>query len=172
MKTPFSFGKSGIEVSLPDGYECQVVRSHTAAAVGDASAAVATALDRPIGCEPLAKLAVGKRTAAISVCDITRPAPNSITLPPLLARLHAAGIPIEGITILIATGLHRGATKEEIKPLSGRRSQKRIALSITMRATLPGIVRWGQQVAEPRFISMSGSWLPICTSRWVLLSST
>jgi nickel-dependent lactate racemase len=64
-------------------------------------------------------LAQGKRTAAISVCDITRPAPNSRTLPPLLSRLHAAGIPVEGITILIATGLHRPATAEEIQTIVG-----------------------------------------------------
>jgi nickel-dependent lactate racemase len=119
MKTQFSFGKSGIEVSVPDGLACQVVRSHTAAAVDNVEAALAAALDFPIGCEPLVKLAAGKRSAAISVCDITRPAPNAVTLPPLVARLHAAGIPPEAITILIATGLHRGATREEIEIIVG-----------------------------------------------------
>lgn len=119
MKAKFSFGKSGIEVSVPDGYDCRVLLSHAAAALRDVDAALAEALDRPIGCEPLAALAAAKRTAAISVCDITRPAPNAVTLPPLLARLHAAGIPIEGVTILVATGLHRGATKEEIGIIVG-----------------------------------------------------
>lgn len=119
MKTQFAFGKNGIDVSVPDGYECQVVRSHSASALGDVDAALAAALDHPIGCKPLVKLAAGKRTAAISVCDITRPAPNSVTLPPLLDRLHQAGIPVEGITILIATGLHRGATREEIEIIVG-----------------------------------------------------
>ena len=119
MKTQFSFGKSGIEVSIPDGLDCQVVRSHTASALGNVESALAAALDRPIGCEPLVKLAAGKRSAAISVCDITRPAPNALTLPPLLARLHVAGIPAQAITILIATGLHRGATKEEIETIVG-----------------------------------------------------
>jgi nickel-dependent lactate racemase len=119
MKTKFSFGKSGIEVSVPDGYDCQVIRSHTAAALDDVEAALAGALDRPIGCKPLAELAAGKRTAAISICDITRPAPNAVTLPPLLARLHAAGISVDGVTILIATGLHRGATREEIEIIVG-----------------------------------------------------
>jgi nickel-dependent lactate racemase len=119
MKTQFAFGKNGIEVSVPDGYACRVLRSHTAAALGDVDSALATALDHPIGCEPLAALATGKRTAAISVCDITRPAPNSVTLPPLLARLHAAGIPLEGVTILIATGLHRAATLVEIETIVG-----------------------------------------------------
>ena len=119
MKTQFSFGKNGIEVSVPNGYGCRVLHSRTAVALHDVDAGLAGALDRPIGCEPLAALAAGKRTAAISICDITRPAPNSVTLPPLLARLHAAGIPVEGVTILIATGLHRGATKEEIEIIVG-----------------------------------------------------
>ncbi len=107
--------KDGIEVSVPDGFDCQVVRSRAARALDDAAGALDAALDSPIGCEPLAKLAAGKRTAAISVCDITRPAPNRVTLPPLLKRLHAAGIPVEGVTILIATGLHRAATEEELE---------------------------------------------------------
>ena len=119
MKTHFSFGKRGIEVSVPDGYECQVLRSRTAPALRDTEAALADALDRPLGCEPLGNLAKGKRTAAISICDITRPAPNSVTLPPVLARLHAAGIPVDGVTILIATGLHRAATPEEIEIITG-----------------------------------------------------
>jgi len=119
MKTHFSFGKNGIEVSVPDGFACQVVRSRSAAALSDVTAALDTALDKPIGCAPLAVLAAGKRSAAISVCDITRPAPNATTLPPVLARLHAAGIPVEGVTILIATGLHRAATREELDIILG-----------------------------------------------------
>jgi nickel-dependent lactate racemase len=119
MKTQFAFGKNGIEVSVPDGYACRVLRSHTASAIGDVDSALASVLDHSIGCEPLAVLAAGKQTAAISVCDITRPAPNSVTLPPLLARLHAAGIPVEGVTILIATGLHRVATDAEVKTIVG-----------------------------------------------------
>jgi nickel-dependent lactate racemase len=119
MKTKFAFGKTGIEVSIPDCYRTQVLHSQIAAAISDVDSALATALDHPIGCEPFATLAAGKRTAAISVCDITRPAPNPVTLPPLLARLHAVGIPVEGVTILIATGLHRVATDAEVKSIVG-----------------------------------------------------
>lgn len=119
MKTRFAFGKNGIEVSVPEGFDFQVVMSRTAKALTDSAAELEAALDAPIGCEPLVKLAAGKRTAAISVCDITRPAPNSVTLPPLLKRLHQAGIGKDGITILIATGLHRGATTEELDVILG-----------------------------------------------------
>ena len=119
MQAEFAFGKTGLTVSLPDGRDYTLVASRSADPVPDVEAALANALDHPIGSIPLAMLAAGKRTAAISVCDITRPAPNRLTLPPLLARLHAAGIPRDGITILIATGLHRGATDEEIQIILG-----------------------------------------------------
>src|SRR5580700_1505811 len=114
MKSLFFFGKSVIEVEVPAEFRCQELRSRKAVAVADETEAVSAALDHPIASQSLVDLARGKKTAAISVCDITRPAPNRITLPPLLARLHDAGIPREGVTILIATGLHRAATKEEL----------------------------------------------------------
>jgi len=119
MKIHFAFGKNGIDVEVPEGFDCQVVRSRAARALNDVAGALEAALDHPIQSESLEKLAAGKRTAAISVCDITRPAPNRITLPPLLKRLHAAGIPKEGVTILIATGLHRAATTEELNIILG-----------------------------------------------------
>jgi len=119
MQAAFAFGKTGLTVSVPDGPRYSVVEGRTAVALKDAAAAIGAALDHPIGTKPLVELAAGKRTAAISVCDITRPAPNKQTLPPLLERLHAAGIPEDGITILIATGLHRGATDSEIEAIVG-----------------------------------------------------
>ena len=119
MKSLFLFGKGLTEVSVPDRFECYEVRSRKAVAVPDETAAVEWALDHPIACNPLVELARGKKTAAISVCDITRPAPNRITLPPLLARLHTAGIPKDNIIILIATGLHRAATEEEVDIIVG-----------------------------------------------------
>lgn len=119
MQAHFAFGKHGLDVTLPDGPDYLLVESRSAPPIQGIDAVLAHALDHPIASAPLAELARGKRTAAINVCDITRPAPNSITLPPLLARLHAAGIPLEGVTILIATGLHRAATDAEIRTILG-----------------------------------------------------
>ena len=119
MKTLFAFGKHGTEVSVSGDFNCQLVLSREASALSDVAGALDAALDKPIGCDALKKLAAGKRTAAISVCDITRPAPNRVTLPPLLKRLHEAGIPKDRVTILIATGLHRAATREELDVILG-----------------------------------------------------
>jgi len=115
----FAFGKQGIRFLLPEGPRYEVVEGRTAAPLEDVQAALASALDHPIEGPSLTALAMGKKTAAISVCDITRPAPNWLTLPPLLRRLHDAGIPVQGVTILIATGLHRGATEEELRSILG-----------------------------------------------------
>jgi nickel-dependent lactate racemase len=95
------------------------LEARSAKPLADWEGALEEALDRPIGTAPLGDMARGKQSAAISVCDITRPAPNRRTLPPVLRRLETAGIPRERITILIATGLHRPATEEEIREICG-----------------------------------------------------
>jgi len=118
MQTKLAFGKTGLTLNLPDGPHYEVMHVRSESPIPHA-AALAAALDAPIGSLPLEDLARGKRTAAISVCDITRPAPNSITLPPVLARLHRAGLRTEDITICIATGLHREATPEELDAILG-----------------------------------------------------
>lgn len=115
----FAFGKRGIRIFLPEGFDYETVESRTAPALPDPGRALNFAVDHPVAGPSLSTLAQGKRTAAIAVCDITRPAPNSQTLPPVLRRLHDSGIPVEGVTILIATGLHREATPDEIKTIVG-----------------------------------------------------
>jgi len=119
MKTWVAFGKSGLTLELPEGFHCQVLEARSAVPLTDPETAIERALDSPLAGPPLGQLANGKTSAAISVCDITRPAPNREVLPPLLARLEAAGIAREHITILIATGLHRPATETEIREICG-----------------------------------------------------
>jgi nickel-dependent lactate racemase len=121
MKTWVAFGKSGLALELPEGFRYQVLEARSAVPLPDSGAAIERALDSPLAGPPLVQLAKGKTSAAISVCDITRPAPNRAVLPPLLARLAAAGIARERITILIATGLHRPATETEIREICGER---------------------------------------------------
>jgi nickel-dependent lactate racemase len=125
MKVNFAFGRTGLPLELPEGFDYRVLEARSAVPLDDAAAAIKRALDTPIGCPLLIEMARGKRSAAISVCDITRPAPNREVLPPVLARLEAAGIPREGITILIATGLHRPATEAELREICGEETASR-----------------------------------------------
>ena len=119
MQVNFAFGRTGLNLELPEGFEYRLLEARSAVPLDNPASAIEQALDAPIGCPPLTQMARGKRSAAISVCDITRPAPNREALPPVLARLEAAGIPREDITILIATGLHRPATDAEIQEICG-----------------------------------------------------
>ena len=119
MQIDLAFGTAGIKANLPAGFRYRVLEARSAQPLADWQSALESALDRPIDSPPLSELARGKRSAAISVCDITRPAPNRKTLPPVLRRLEQAGIPRENITILIATGLHRPATDAEIREICG-----------------------------------------------------
>jgi nickel-dependent lactate racemase len=119
MQIDFAFGKDGLRLNLPSGFDYRILEPRSATALPDPRGAIVHALDHPTGCLPLAELARGKRSAAISVCDITRPVPNSVTLPPVLQRLEQAGIAREAITVLIATGLHRAATDAEIREIVG-----------------------------------------------------
>ncbi|MCC6859074.1 MAG: nickel-dependent lactate racemase [Bryobacterales bacterium] len=119
MRIDLAFGKTGLTLDLPPGFQYRVLEARSARPLDDAAGAIEAALDSPTGTPPLVELARGKRGAAISVCDITRPAPNRQVLPPVLRRLEAAGIPRENVTILIATGLHRPATEAEIREIVG-----------------------------------------------------
>lgn len=119
MRVHFAFGKTGLDAELPPGPAWQVLQPRYAAPVEDERAAIEAALEDPVAGPPLEQLARGRRSAAIAVCDITRPAPNRLTLPPLLERLQRAGIPRERTTILIATGLHRPATPAELDEILG-----------------------------------------------------
>src|ERR1700759_3274111 len=110
-----AFGKHGLKISLPDGFEYVVLDAKSAPPLEDQGGAIEEALEWPIGTEPLTEVARGKSSAVISVCDITRPAPNRVVLPHVLRRLEAAGIERSRIVILIATGLHRPASEAEIR---------------------------------------------------------
>ena len=58
MKAHFAFGKNGIDVEVPEGFDCQVVRSRAAHALNDVAGVLEAALDHPIHSEPLEKLAM------------------------------------------------------------------------------------------------------------------
>jgi len=119
MDMDFAFGKEGLRLHLPSGFDYRILEPRSATPLAGADAAIARALDAPMGCAALRDLARGRKSAAISVCDITRPVPNRVTLPHILERLDAAGIERAQVTILIATGLHRPATEAEIREIVG-----------------------------------------------------
>lgn len=120
MKIPIAYGKKGLEIEVPDKNLMKVLSMKGAVPVDNPRDALTAALKAPIASAPFGKIAAGARSACIAVCDITRPVPNALLLPPLLEMLEGAGIQKEEITILIATGLHRPSKEEELVRLVGK----------------------------------------------------
>ena len=106
MLVDFAFGKTGLPVELPSGYDYRLLEARSARPVPNENEAISAALDSPVGTKPLKDLAAGKQTAAISVCDITRPVPNRLILPHVLERLETSCISRDNVTILrpLSTG--------------------------------------------------------------------
>ena len=107
------FGKGTISFVLPDGVTGDVAESKRVPTVADPAAEAFRAVERPIGAPRLVDIARGKRTACIAVTDATRNCPDHLLVPPLLRELEAAGVPDDGITILVAVGAHRASSDAE-----------------------------------------------------------
>jgi nickel-dependent lactate racemase len=151
MRTHFAFGKTGLALDLPEGFDYRVLEARSAEPLPDQLGSIAAAMDAPTAGPGLRELAAGKTSAAISVCDITRPAPNRLVLPPLLERLHAAGIKKENVTILIATGLHRLATDAELDEI----------LSLEIARTYRIVNHDARDLAQHRFLGTTRSGTPV-----------
>lgn len=74
---------------------------------------VRQSMENPIGSKKLSELAVGKDKVVILISDHTRPVPSKVILPLMLKEIRQ-GNPDADITLLVATGCHRGTTKDEL----------------------------------------------------------
>lgn len=107
--------------TLPfDEKNAAVLRSRVAQLKSDRAGLciVEDAMTHPIGTEPLAALSRGKKTCTIIISDHTRPVPSRDILPPMLRQLRE-GSPDIDITLLVATGFHRGTTQDELRAKLG-----------------------------------------------------
>jgi nickel-dependent lactate racemase len=120
MRVHLEYGRSGLEVELPDRHVVKCLEYRPAQPPADPRQAICHALAHPIGTPPLAELARGRRSACVVISDVTRPVPNRLILEPVLATLEESGIPRQEILILVATGLHRPNLGDELVEMVGR----------------------------------------------------
>ncbi len=119
MHIDLRYGKGTYRLDLDPAWDVTVIKKPEMPLLADPVGAVRAALAQPVGARPLAEEARGAKSACILVCDITRPVPNGLFLPLLVRQLMDAGIPAAGITILVATGLHRPNEGDELAELVG-----------------------------------------------------
>jgi nickel-dependent lactate racemase len=106
------------QFAAPADWRIQHHRMHSAPALTESE--IESAFDAPVGAPPLGALAAGRISAAIAIDDATRPTRTAALLGPIVNRLLAAGISLDNLTVLVATGAHRPATPREIELKVGR----------------------------------------------------
>ncbi len=119
MLVRLEYGRSGLEIDLPERQGTRILAYKDAKPLADPLASLRAVLESPTGTPSLATLARGRSSACIAICDITRPVPNELMLRPMLETLESSGIAREAITILIATGLHRPNEGDELVEMVG-----------------------------------------------------
>ena len=115
-----AYGRGTLSVDVPDKNLVKCLGYKELPPLVDPEAEIAAILQKPNGTAPLSQLARGKKTVCILISDITRPVPNETILKPLLRVLENSGIERQNILILVATGMHRPSTPEELLEMVGQ----------------------------------------------------
>jgi lactate racemase len=119
MQVELNYGRGKLSVDLPEDLHVMLVRKPAMPVLPDPHAAVLQALAGVGDVAPLAEIARNARSAAIAICDITRPVPNRLFLRPMIETLIQSGVPAQNIVVLVATGLHRPNLGPELEELVG-----------------------------------------------------
>jgi lactate racemase len=112
-----AYGKTGLDVTVPEGLRVDIVVPKHVQALPDQAQAVRLALRNPVGSRPLRELVQPSHSVGIVCNDITRATPYQTILPVLLDEL--GHVPDHAITLLIATGTHRPNTPDELEAMLG-----------------------------------------------------
>ncbi|MBE6679168.1 MAG: nickel-dependent lactate racemase [Ruminococcaceae bacterium] len=114
-KVVFPFGKEKIAYDFDEVRLNGILTSslHSYKSTDTEENLVKAAMAAPFGTEKLSALAKGKNKVVIIASDHTRPVPSKVIIPFMLSEIRE-GNPNADITILIATGCHRGTTRDEL----------------------------------------------------------
>jgi lactate racemase len=121
VKMKLKYGKEEVQLPISDKNILQVLNLKEQEVLSNPEEKLKYLLKNPIGSPSLKDLIIQKKAKKILIIvnDITRPTPYEVILPPLLAELNQIGIKKENIIFIIATGIHRGNSQEEIKNIFG-----------------------------------------------------
>jgi len=119
MRVRLHYGKSGLNINLPETWDVTVITKREMPVLSDPPSTLRYSLHNPVGSAPLKELVTGKQTICIAICDITRPVPNGVIVPALIEEIQRAGVHKDAITLLVATGLHKPCEGEELRDVVG-----------------------------------------------------
>ena len=122
-----------LELRLPStggfaGADVEVVWPELGGPLADYPAELDAALESPLGSLRLEDQAVAGSRVAIVVDDPSRWTPIREALPIVLARLHAAGVRAEDVTISVGVGRHHAVEPGGDAPAGRRHGRGRLSL--------------------------------------------
>ena len=118
IQLPYGDARS-VEIRVPDENFDGMLEPHPSIPAPDAAAAVAKAIDCPIGTAPLSEKLTPDSRVCVICDDISRPTPVSLILPVLLSRIADCGVSRDNVRIVMALGSHRYMTDDEIRTRVG-----------------------------------------------------
>ena len=115
------YGKEEIRLPIKDENIIKILNLKKQKALLNPENSLKELFKNPINSPSLRDLIIQKKAKKILIIvnDITRPTPYEVILPPLLDELRQIGIKKENIIFIIATGIHRSNSPEEIKEMFG-----------------------------------------------------
>jgi len=119
-----SCGRARLPVPRADAFEPPA----RLPAATDLDLAVERALAAPVAAPRLRKLARGAATVAVTIPDASRPCPSPAILERLLDELREAGVPDDGMTVVVGCGLHRTTSAAEREALAGAHATRRVMI--------------------------------------------
>lgn len=115
MKTQVLYGKSEIEINVPD--DSTIIEPQNIDAIQDYESTIKNVLRNPTNSKPLKEMVNSNDIVSIVISDITRPTPNHILVPLLIKELNH--VPRENFVIINGTGTHRDQTRDELIQMLG-----------------------------------------------------
>jgi lactate racemase len=112
-----SYGQTGLSIELPADQTTVIAPTYHPPAA-DVPATLRAALASPVAGPPLRSVVRPGQQVAVSLCDLTRPQPRELMVRALLAELEGI-TPLDDVTLLVATGTHRGNTEAELRAMLG-----------------------------------------------------
>ncbi len=155
LRTEAWYGDREIEIVFPDRWHVSVHTPKTPAPLSDVE--IDEALRYPVGQDSISCLARGRSRPLIIVDDLTRPTPAARVVPAVLRQLEEAGIAASDVTILLATGTHRGTSPEALakKVGPGAATSCRLLVHDDARVTKVGRTSFGTPVFVNRAVLAS-----------------
>ncbi|MCR4430328.1 MAG: nickel-dependent lactate racemase [Tepidanaerobacteraceae bacterium] len=122
------YGKSEVKLDISEENVLSVLEAKKIEAVRDETQAVISALNNPIQSPAIEEIVKPGDRVAVIASDITRSVKSRVVVPAVISELNRCGIADEDITIVVATGTHRGHTVEEHEYMFGNDVVSRIKI--------------------------------------------